>query len=156
MTIHAPNAYSPTRYGAATDVRDEATKRCSPPWRGEAGGERPSRLHQVISARLGRSLPRPVMTRVADVSGGNPFFALELSRAVDGHAPTDAAALPATLSGAIQARIGHFDDDVATCMTNRDIAAALSPKTVEHNLGRVYRNLGIRSRAELGRRIGRS
>ncbi|HEY6573582.1 MAG TPA: helix-turn-helix transcriptional regulator, partial [Mycobacterium sp.] len=46
----------------------------------------------------------------------------------------------------------------ATGMTNRDIAAALfiSPKTVEHNLGRVYRKLGIRNRAELGRRIGRT
>ena len=40
-------------------------------------------------------------------------------------------------------------------MTNRDIASALfiSPKTVESNLSRVYRKLGIRSRAELGRRI---
>ena len=43
----------------------------------------------------------------------------------------------------------------ASGMTNRDIAAALfiSPKTVEHNIGRVYRKLGIRSRAELGRRM---
>jgi DNA-binding NarL/FixJ family response regulator len=43
----------------------------------------------------------------------------------------------------------------ATGMTNRDVAATLfiSPKTVEHNLARVYRKLGIRSRAELGRRI---
>ena len=43
----------------------------------------------------------------------------------------------------------------ATGMTNRDIASALfiSPKTVESNLSRVYRKLGIRSRAELGRRI---
>jgi DNA-binding CsgD family transcriptional regulator len=41
-------------------------------------------------------------------------------------------------------------------MTNRDVAAALfiSPKTVEHNLGRIYRKLGIRSRAELGRLMG--
>jgi DNA-binding NarL/FixJ family response regulator len=40
-------------------------------------------------------------------------------------------------------------------MTNKDIAATLfiSHKTVEHNLGRVYRKLGIRTRAELGRRI---
>ena len=40
-------------------------------------------------------------------------------------------------------------------MTNRDIAAALfiSPKTVEANLARVYRKLGIRTRAELGRHI---
>ncbi|MDA4105979.1 hypothetical protein MHOL44478_01670 [Mycobacterium holsaticum DSM 44478] len=42
-------------------------------------------------------------------------------------------------------------------MKNRDVAAALfiSPKTVEANLARVYRKLGIKSRAELGRHIGR-
>ena len=40
----------------------------------------------------------------------------------------------------------------ATGITNREIAAALfmSPKTVDANLGRVYRKLGIGSRAELG------
>ena len=40
----------------------------------------------------------------------------------------------------------------ATGRTNREIAAALfmSPKTVDANLGRVYRKLGIGSRAELG------
>jgi DNA-binding CsgD family transcriptional regulator len=43
----------------------------------------------------------------------------------------------------------------ATGMTNKDIAVALfiSPKTVEANLGRVYRKLGIRTRVELGRRL---
>jgi DNA-binding NarL/FixJ family response regulator len=43
----------------------------------------------------------------------------------------------------------------ATGLTNRDVAAALfvSPKTVEANLARVYRKLGIRSRAELGARM---
>jgi DNA-binding CsgD family transcriptional regulator len=40
-------------------------------------------------------------------------------------------------------------------LTNRDVAAALfiSPKTVEANLSRVYRKLGISSRAELGARM---
>jgi DNA-binding NarL/FixJ family response regulator len=44
----------------------------------------------------------------------------------------------------------------ASGMTNRDVAATLfiSPKTVEANLSRVYHKLGIRSRAELGQRIG--
>ena len=44
----------------------------------------------------------------------------------------------------------------ATGMTNRDVAAALfiSPKTVEANLARIYRKLGIKTRAELGRLIG--
>jgi DNA-binding CsgD family transcriptional regulator len=40
-------------------------------------------------------------------------------------------------------------------MTNREVAAALymSPKTVGANLTRIYRKLGIRSRAELGARM---
>jgi ATP/maltotriose-dependent transcriptional regulator MalT len=40
-------------------------------------------------------------------------------------------------------------------MTNREVAAALfiSPKTVDANLGRVYRKLGIASRAQLGARM---
>jgi DNA-binding NarL/FixJ family response regulator len=44
----------------------------------------------------------------------------------------------------------------AAGMTNRDVAAALfiSPKSVEANLGCIYRKLGITSRAELGRLIG--
>ncbi len=45
---------------------------------------------------------------------------------------------------------------VATGLTNREAAEQLfvSPKTVEAALGRVYRKLGIRSRAELGARMG--
>jgi DNA-binding NarL/FixJ family response regulator len=41
----------------------------------------------------------------------------------------------------------------ASGLTNRDVAAKLfvSTKTVEANLSQVYRKLGIRSRAELGR-----
>jgi DNA-binding CsgD family transcriptional regulator len=38
-------------------------------------------------------------------------------------------------------------------MTTREVAATLfiSPKTVETNLARIYRKLGIKTRAELGR-----
>ena len=45
----------------------------------------------------------------------------------------------------------------ASGMTNRQIAGVLfvSPKTVEANLARAYRKLGIASRAELGREIAR-
>jgi DNA-binding CsgD family transcriptional regulator len=43
----------------------------------------------------------------------------------------------------------------ASGLTNQEIAAAafMSRKTVEANLTRVYRKLGIRSRAELGVRL---
>jgi len=45
----------------------------------------------------------------------------------------------------------------ASGMTTRDIASALfiSPKTVEANIGKIYRKLGIRTRAELGQRMQR-
>jgi DNA-binding NarL/FixJ family response regulator len=44
----------------------------------------------------------------------------------------------------------------ASGMKNRDVATTLfiSPKTVEANLARIYRKLGIKSRAELGRHMG--
>jgi ATP/maltotriose-dependent transcriptional regulator MalT len=47
-------------------------------------------------------------------------------------------------------------DLAASGMTNQEVAAALfiSPKTVEANLTRIYRKLGIHSRAELGRWVG--
>jgi DNA-binding NarL/FixJ family response regulator len=46
----------------------------------------------------------------------------------------------------------------ASGMKNRDVATALfiSPKTVEANLARIYRKLGIKSRAELGRHMGKA
>jgi DNA-binding CsgD family transcriptional regulator len=46
----------------------------------------------------------------------------------------------------------------AAGLTNREVAQAafMSPKTVEANLARVYRKLGIKSRAELGARMGAS
>ena len=44
----------------------------------------------------------------------------------------------------------------ASGMTNRDVAATvfISRKTVESNLAQIYRKLGIKTRAELGRLIG--
>jgi DNA-binding CsgD family transcriptional regulator len=46
----------------------------------------------------------------------------------------------------------------ASGMTNGEVAAALfvSPKTVEFHLAGVYRKLGIRSRAELGRHMSKA
>jgi DNA-binding CsgD family transcriptional regulator len=43
-------------------------------------------LHHLISRRLGVSLPRSTLARVAEASGGNPFFALEIAQALAGTA----------------------------------------------------------------------
>ena len=39
-------------------------------------------LGRVISTSLNRSLPRPVLARIAEASRGNPFYALEIARLV--------------------------------------------------------------------------
>ena len=81
---------------------------------------------------------------------GTPLWAnrarAELARAEV--VPTDDLALTPS-----ERRVAEL---AASGMTNRDVAAALfiSPKTVEANLARIYRKLGIRTRAELGRLIG--
>lgn len=53
---------------------------------------------------------------------------------------------------ATEKRVAHL---AASGLTNRQVAETLfvSPKTVEATLARVYRKLGIRTRAELGRTI---
>ena len=43
-------------------------------------------LRQVIRERLGTAIPRPVLARIADASGGNPFYALEIARGLPGDA----------------------------------------------------------------------
>ena len=45
-------------------------------------------LRQVISERLGTAIPRPVLGRIADASGGNPFYAVEIARGLPGGAST--------------------------------------------------------------------
>jgi DNA-binding NarL/FixJ family response regulator len=61
-------------------------------------------------------------------------------------------------SGALTPSEQRVAELAASGMKNRDVATALfiSPKTVEANLARIYRKLGIKSRAELGRHMGKT
>src|SRR5712691_8621254 len=51
-------------------------------------------LHHLVRERLGIALPRPALARLLRTSGGNPFFALEILRSLDGEIPSTAAELP--------------------------------------------------------------
>jgi DNA-binding CsgD family transcriptional regulator len=63
-------------------------------------------LHRLIHQRLDMVLPRPLLRRIHDVSGGNPFFAIELASAVAnrGMSAHDLA-LPTSLESLIEARL---------------------------------------------------
>jgi DNA-binding NarL/FixJ family response regulator len=81
-------------------------------------------LHAAVSARLRRPFSRPTMGQIHQVSGGNPFYAIELARAIAEHAPGVATSLPGTLADVVRARIGGLDPDVhdallaASCMAS--------------------------------------
>jgi DNA-binding CsgD family transcriptional regulator len=62
--------------------------------------------HRLLQARLGRTFSRPTLLRVHEVSGGNPFYALELARVLSAHIdPTQPLHVPATLEGLVRVRL---------------------------------------------------
>src|SRR6266536_1332365 len=83
-------------------------------------------LNTVLRKRLGTVLSRPQLRRVHELSGGNPFFALELARAPERLEP--GGGLPPTLDVLVQGRIGALPRQARRALLD---AAALSDPTVE-------------------------
>ncbi|MGB3332123.1 MAG: AAA family ATPase [Mycobacterium sp.] len=82
-------------------------------------------VHALISARLGHTLPRPSITRIYEISGGNPFFALELARFIAEDPARAAVELPEALAVLVGHQIGcSEDDDVAAVLLAAACAAA--------------------------------
>ena len=84
--------------------------------------------HTVLSDRVGRSFARPTMRRIHELSGGNPFYALELGRAIDEGAAADATALPTSLAELVRARLRTLTADGRTALL---AAACLGTPTLQ-------------------------
>ena len=69
-------------------------------------------LHQVLRDALETAIPRPTLLRLHEESGGNPFYALELARALDPrritYDPTQPLPVPDRLESLISARLAGF------------------------------------------------
>ncbi|HJT95796.1 MAG TPA: AAA family ATPase [Mycobacterium sp.] len=85
-------------------------------------------LHALISSRLGRSLSRPTMVQISETSGGNPFYALELARAIDDGAAGSRQVLPPTLCDLMRHRIGSLNRDACALLL---AAASVANPTVQ-------------------------
>jgi predicted ATPase len=85
-------------------------------------------LHEVVSARLGRSISRQTMLRIHESSGGNPFYAIELARAMAERNSDIEMTLPTTLTGLVESKIGVLDADIRESLL---AAACLAAPTVE-------------------------
>lgn len=84
-------------------------------------------LHHVIEQRTGHSLPRYVLARITTLSGGNPFFALELARSLDAKAPT-VAMLPDSLRSVVRDRLDALAPPVRETLL---VASALAVPQVD-------------------------
>jgi DNA-binding CsgD family transcriptional regulator len=64
-------------------------------------------LHHLLKERLGKSLPRPLLNRIHEAAGGNPFYALEIARVVGdiGLRPGEALPVPADLTQLVLRRV---------------------------------------------------
>jgi hypothetical protein len=82
-------------------------------------------LHTIVSDVLDRSIPRAAMARIHQVSAGNPFYAIELGRAL---LESAGEILPSTLAELVRARIGSLDPAVHDVLL---AAASLATPTVE-------------------------
>lgn len=93
----------------------------------------------LIAERLNRSFTRPVLRRIHQTAGGNPFYALELARAIDSAAPTAGAAsqvpLPATLTEVVRARIGSLPSAVQDALLVVACAGTPTVALVAHAIG---------------------
>jgi DNA-binding CsgD family transcriptional regulator len=96
----------------------------------------PAELQRLLRERLPRSLDLPTLARVHEASGGNPFYALELARALPaGAPPSPALPLPASLGEVVAARLAGLDPDVEEALLA--VAALADPglALLEHALG---------------------
>lgn len=87
-------------------------------------------IHRMLWGRLSLNLPRPLLVRVHETSGGNPFYALELGRALadgtilPGSGPMS---LPESLQSVVAARLDTLPRRVRETLV---AVAALAAPTV--------------------------
>jgi hypothetical protein len=73
--------------------------------------------HRLLRERLGVSFPRPTLVKLHETAGGNPFYALELARALPqsheaGVAGKRRLSVPRSLTELVLARLGALSGEV--------------------------------------------
>ena len=79
-----------------------------PTQRIEVGPVTVGALHRILSDAIGRTFARPVLTRIAEASGGNPLHAIEIARELERRGVQDSAAplpVPESLGVLVRARV---------------------------------------------------
>jgi DNA-binding CsgD family transcriptional regulator len=87
--------------------------------------------HELLRARLGPAFARPLLRRIWEASGGNPFFALELARALQRQGgdvePGGELPIPANLDELVRERISELSP---SALEVSRLVAAMADATV--------------------------
>ena len=90
---------------------------------------------RLLQSRLGFSFPRPTLLRLHEASGGNPFYALEMARALSAHGatgdPTQPLPIPDTLEGLVRARLGGLPEATHEALVLASAMGRASPALLE-------------------------
>jgi DNA-binding CsgD family transcriptional regulator len=87
-------------------------------------------IHSLVLDRLGISLPRPLLIRIYETSGGNPFYALELARSMNAGSMEISGStvpLPDSLLALVEKRLNSLPASAAPTLVS---AAALATPSV--------------------------
>ena len=144
----------------AEPIRFLLTQRSSPdaepaPLRGALSEERLRRLHveplspgavaHVVRTRLDVTFPRRIFRRIYATSGGNPFFALELSRALDRRGgsvdPDESLPVPPTLHGLVVERMADLPPRTREALLLAALASQPTLDLVDRALGDAWKRL---------------
>lgn len=83
-------------------------------------------LHRLVHAAFDPPLPRPALVQLAQLSGGNPFYALEIARALAAGAPVvpgEPLPVPETLRELVAARITALPAETRAVLLVAAVAA---------------------------------
>jgi AAA ATPase domain len=86
---------------------------------------------RLLQARFGRAFPRPTLIRLHETSGGNPFYALELARALEAEGterdPTQPVHVPESLERLVRGRIGDLTPATRAALSIVAVSGRASP-----------------------------
>ncbi|HZO65530.1 MAG TPA: AAA family ATPase [Kribbellaceae bacterium] len=102
----------------------------------EVPGLQPRQVSAMLRTVLGEALPARTLQRIHDASGGNPFLALELGRAVLRHADRLAPDDPLPVSSRLKSLLGDRLSEVKPSTREVLLAAASSPRPTVQSLAR--------------------
>ena len=91
-------------------------------------------LHRVLTQELGRAFPRPTLVRIAQATGGNPLYAIEIARELDRRGEHDISGrvpVPQGLDALVRARVRALPAETRDALLRAATLARPDTETID-------------------------